>query len=34
MVKYIAKRILLAIVTIWAVGTLTFFLMNMGPGGA
>lgn len=33
MVKYIAKRILLAIVTIWAVGTLTFFLMNMVPGG-
>ena len=33
MVKYITKRILLAIVTIWAVGTLTFFLMNMVPGG-
>lgn len=33
MVKYIGKRILLAIVTIWAVATLTFFLMNMVPGG-
>ena len=33
MIKYVAKRILLAIVTIWAVGTLTFFLMNMVPGG-
>ena len=33
MLKYILKRILLAIVTIWAVATLTFFLMNMVPGG-
>ena len=33
MLKYVAKRILLAIVTIWAVATLTFFLMNMVPGG-
>lgn len=33
MVKYIAKRVLLAIVTIWAVATITFFLMNMVPGG-
>lgn len=33
MLKYIAKRIGLAIVTIWAVATLTFFLMNMVPGG-
>ena len=33
MQKYILKRILLAIVTIWAVATLTFFLMNMVPGG-
>lgn len=31
--KYIAKRIVLAIVTIWAVATITFFLMNMVPGG-
>lgn len=31
--KYILKRVLLAIVTIWAVATLTFFLMNMVPGG-
>ncbi|MCI5821573.1 MAG: ABC transporter permease [Lachnospiraceae bacterium] len=33
MAKYIVKRIALAIVTIWAVATLTFFLMNMVPGG-
>lgn len=33
MVKYIAKRFFLAIVTIWVVATLTFFLMNMVPGG-
>ena len=33
MLKYILKRILLAIVAIWAVATLTFFLMNMVPGG-
>lgn len=33
MFKYIMKRILLAIVTIWAVATITFFLMNMVPGG-
>ena len=34
MFKYIVKRIVLGIVTIWAVATLTFFLMNMVPGGA
>ena len=33
MVKYIANRIGLAIVTIWAVATITFFLMNLVPGG-
>ncbi len=33
MLKYIAKRVGLAIVTVWAVATLTFFLMNMVPGG-
>ncbi|MCH5249518.1 MAG: ABC transporter permease [Lachnospiraceae bacterium] len=33
MLKYIMKRVILAIVTIWAVATLTFFLMNMVPGG-
>lgn len=33
MVKYLVKRIVLAIVTIWAVATLTFFLMNAVPGG-
>ena len=33
MLKYIAKRIGLALVTIFTVATLTFFLMNMVPGG-
>lgn len=33
MLKYIAKRIGMAIVTIWVVATITFFLMNMVPGG-
>ena len=33
MLKYIAKRIGLAIVTIWTVATISFFLMNMVPGG-
>ena len=33
MLKYVVKRIALAIVTSWAVATLTFFLMNMVPGG-
>lgn len=33
MFQYIVKRIILGIVTIWAVATLTFFLMNMVPGG-
>ena len=33
MLKYILKRILLAIVTIWAVATLSFFMMYMVPGG-
>ncbi len=33
MFKYIIKRVGLAIVTIWAVATITFFLMNLVPGG-
>lgn len=33
MLKYVLKRIGLALVTIWAVATITFFLMNMVPGG-
>jgi oligopeptide transport system permease protein len=33
MAKYIVKRIVLAAVTIWAVATITFFLMNLVPGG-
>lgn len=31
MLKYIAKRIGLALITIFTVATLTFFLMNMVP---
>lgn len=33
MTKYVIKRIFMAVVTIWAVATITFFLMNMVPGG-
>lgn len=33
MVKYIIKRIAMAIVTVFVVATLTFFLMNLVPGG-
>lgn len=33
MTKYIIKRVMLALLTIWIVATLTFFLMNMVPGG-
>lgn len=33
MLKYILKRLAMAIVTIFVVATLTFFLMNMVPGG-
>ena len=33
MVKYIAKRVAFGILTIFVVITLTFFLMNMVPGG-
>lgn len=33
MIKYVLKRLLLAVITIFAVGTITFFLMNMVPGG-
>ena len=33
MLKYIIKRVVLALITIWAVATITFFLMNMVPGG-
>lgn len=31
--KYIVKRVLLAFVTIFTVATITFFLMNLVPGG-
>lgn len=33
MVKYIVKRLILAVLTIYLVATITFFLMNMVPGG-
>lgn len=33
MLKYIAKRLGMAILTIFVVATLTFFVMNMVPGG-
>ncbi len=33
MLKYIVKRFVLAFVTVFIVATLTFFLMNMVPGG-
>ena len=32
MSKYILKRLLLSIITIWAVITITFILMNAVPG--
>ena len=32
MTKYILKRLAMAIVTIWAVITVTFFLMHSVPG--
>lgn len=33
MAKYIVKRLILAVLTIYLVATITFFLMNMVPGG-
>lgn len=33
MIKYVIKRLLLAVITVFIVSTLTFFLMNMVPGG-
>lgn len=33
MVKYILKRLAMAVLTIWLIATLTFFLMNLVPGG-
>ncbi len=33
MIKYVIKRLVLAVVTIFTVATITFFLMNMVPGG-
>ena len=31
--KYILKRILLAVLTVWVVITVTFFVMRAVPGG-
>ena len=33
MIKYIIKRIVTALITAYLVATLTFFIMNMVPGG-
>ena len=33
MLKYIIKRTGMALLTIWIVATLTFFVMNLVPGG-
>ena len=33
MVKYIGKRLLTSLITIWAVVTIVFFLVRMMPGG-
>ena len=33
MLKYITKRLFMAVVTIFTVATLTFFVMNLVPGG-
>ena len=33
MFKYILKRLLMCIVTIWAVVTIVFFLVRLMPGG-
>lgn len=33
MAKYIVKRVILAVLTIYLVATITFFLMNLVPGG-
>lgn len=33
MVKYTVKRVLMGIISVFVVATLTFFLMNMVPGG-
>ncbi len=33
MVKYIIKRVIIGLISVFVVATLTFFLMNMVPGG-
>ncbi|MFT4106503.1 MAG: ABC transporter permease [Lacrimispora sp.] len=33
MAKYIIKRVIMAVITVFAVATITFFIMNMVPGG-
>ena len=32
MAKYLVKRVLMALLTVFLVATLTFFLMNAAPG--
>lgn len=33
MLRYVAKRVILAALTVFIVATITFFLMNLVPGG-
>jgi oligopeptide transport system permease protein len=33
MTRYVARRLLLFVPTLWAIATLTFFLMRLAPGG-
>ena len=33
MAKYVCKRLFMAVLTVFVVATLTFFLMNAVPGG-
>ena len=33
MIKYVGKRLISSLLTIWVVITITFFLMRLMPGG-
>lgn len=33
MLKYILKRLVSTVITLWVVVTITFFLMRLMPGG-
>ena len=33
MIRYVVRRLLLFVPTLWAIATLTFFLMRLAPGG-